>query len=475
MLEYFTYKKVKKHQEEKKASGKEKETMVKTPPPVLNDEDEQFLTRIVSAEGTPPPLPTRPTFGAEAGDSTGNDAQIVVHDGREDHRRDSVKSVDKGKGKDKDHAEEKKENKFTGFLGRTFTKRGQRPDLKPKRNVPASEAEREEDDLTAILDDLDLTATNNRAFSLSAESQDLVRKFNVVFKDLINGVPTAYDDLVKLLNDSDGTLSKNYNKMPSFLQKLVTSLPDKLTKSLAPELLAVAAESQGLKGGGAAAAAAGGAGLKSFFTPSTLKDLVTKPGAVMGAFKAIMNALKLRWPAFMGTNVLLSLGLFVLMFFFWYCHKRGREVRIERENAPVDSNGRITEIVDEPGPSRSGRSSPHRRRSDDSRGKHRDSRDRRYEDSDEEAAALERRKARRAAHEREKEEKRKADRRDDRDNGSSRHHSRHVSSSSRPSSSRHGSSNKLRAEDRDRDGRRSRSSRESRESRDSRDATEKRH
>ena len=26
--------------------------------------------------------------------------------------------------------------------------------------------------------------------------------------------------------------------------------------------------------------------------------------------KAIMNALKLRWPAFMGTNVLLSVGLF---------------------------------------------------------------------------------------------------------------------------------------------------------------------
>ncbi|EHK97444.1 hypothetical protein M7I_6781 [Glarea lozoyensis 74030] len=442
MLEYFTYKKVKKHQDEKKG-GKEKETMVKTPPPLLNDEDEAFLTRIVSAEGTPPPLPTRPNFGAEAGDSTGNDAQMVVHDGREDHdhhRRHSSQSVGKGKGKEKE-TEVKKENKITGFLGRTFTKRGQRPDLKPKSNVPEPEAQREEDDLTAILDDLDLTATNNRAFSLSAESQELVRKFNVVFKDLINGVPTA-----------DGTLSKNYEKMPSFMQKLVTSLPDKLTKNLAPELLAVAAESQGLKAG---ATAAGGAGLKSFFTPSTLKDLVTKPGAVMSAFKAIMNALKLRWPAFMGTNVLLSLGLFVLMFFFWYCHKRGREVRIERENAPVDANGRIIE-VDEAGPSRSGPSSPRRHHSDDSR-------DHKYDDPDEEAAALERRKARRAAHEREKEEKRRAERRDERDHeDSSRHHSR-------PSSSRHGSSSKLKADERDRDGRRSRSSRESRESRDSRD------
>lgn len=120
MLEYFTYKKVKKHrqeEEEKKISGKGKETIVQTPPPVLNDEDELFLTRMVSAEGTPPPLPTRPSFGAEAGDSTGNASQVVVHDGKEDKR----KSVDKGKGKE--DANVKTGNKITGFLGRTFTKR----------------------------------------------------------------------------------------------------------------------------------------------------------------------------------------------------------------------------------------------------------------------------------------------------------------------------------------------------------------
>jgi hypothetical protein len=131
MLEYFTSKKVKKHQHEHKDTGKEKETIVITPPPLLNDEDERFLTHIVSAEGTPPPLPTRPNFGVEAGDSTGNDEQMVVHDGREHvhdkkehHRRHSVKSVDKSKGKEKEaEAEVKKENKLTGFLGRTFTKR----------------------------------------------------------------------------------------------------------------------------------------------------------------------------------------------------------------------------------------------------------------------------------------------------------------------------------------------------------------
>ncbi len=32
---------------------------------------------------------------------------------------------------------------------------------------------------------------------------------------------------------------------------------------------------------------------------------------------------------------------------FWYCHKRGREVRLERE-AKVDSDGRIVELPDDP-------------------------------------------------------------------------------------------------------------------------------
>lgn len=162
-----------------------------------------------------------------------------------------------------------------------------------------------------VLNDLNLAAVNNHAFSLSKESQELVQKFTVILKDLVNGVPTAYDDLVHLLDDSQGTLAKSYEHLPSFLQKLITQLPTKLTGSLAPELLAVATEAQALDTAAASAAAGGfGAAAKSFLKPTSLKDLVTKPGAVVGLLKTIMNALKLRWPAFMGTNVLLSLGLF---------------------------------------------------------------------------------------------------------------------------------------------------------------------
>ncbi len=175
------------------------------------------------------------------------------------------------------------------------------------------EATQEQDDINRVLEDLNLSAVNNRAFSLSKESQQLVQQFTVILKDLVNGVPTAYDDLTHLLDNSQGQLAKSYDHLPSFLKKLITQLPDKLTKNLAPELLAVAAEAQGLSASATASgtgATSFGAAAKSFLKPTSLKDLVTKPGAVVSMLKAIMNALKLRWPAFMGTNVLLSLGLF---------------------------------------------------------------------------------------------------------------------------------------------------------------------
>lgn len=87
-----------------------------------------------------------------------------------------------------------------------------------------------------------------------------------------------------------------------------------MTKSIGPEMLAAAAEKHGLnsKYANMAASGASKAGLK-VRVPS-LKDLVTKPGAVAGMLKAIMNFLKLRFPAFLGMNVLYSLALFGTLF-----------------------------------------------------------------------------------------------------------------------------------------------------------------
>ncbi|KAJ5040524.1 uncharacterized protein L3040_006178 [Drepanopeziza brunnea f. sp. 'multigermtubi'] len=349
MLEYFTSKKVKKQETEKKAEAG-------LLPPLINEEDEHFLERIVSAEGTPPPLPERPrVLGPEAGDSTGSAAQVVVHDGNdtaEEEKRRSPKDKGKGKESEKDAEKEKKPGRFS-FLHRSGTKKN-KDGLKADSTVATpNEAATEEIDINKVLEDLNLSAVNNRAFSISEESQVILQKFTVILKDLINGVPTAYDDLTHLLDDSQKTLAKGYDHLPGFLQKLVMTLPDKLTKNLGPEILAAAAEAQVLNtatAGGAetAGGAAGiGAAAMKFLKPTSLKDLVTKPGAVVSMLKAILNALKLRWPAFMGTNVLLSIALFILLFVFWYCHKRGREVRLEKE-AKVDSEGRIIELDDDP-------------------------------------------------------------------------------------------------------------------------------
>ncbi|CAK7241064.1 MAG: hypothetical protein STHCBS139747_002521 [Sporothrix thermara] len=210
--------------------------------------------------------------------------------------------------------------------------------------VSKSEEERERDDLARVLDDLDLgraesddpQAKNDKgkeksktsskfAVSLSAESAALVRRFVTVLKDLVNGVPTAADDLKNLLDDRDGTLARGYERLPSSLRKLVSQLPNKLTSSLGPELLATAAASQGVVYEGEKA----GGRLKT--GAKTLLPLLTKPNAIVKMLKAIMNALKLRWPAFIGTSAIWSVALFLLLFVLWYCHKRGREVRLEKE------------------------------------------------------------------------------------------------------------------------------------------------
>ncbi|KAK0627239.1 hypothetical protein B0T14DRAFT_413562, partial [Immersiella caudata] len=370
MLEYFAYKKYKKNKGEKedKAKGKAPEEVatstsnVATPTspapatPLLDDEDKNFLERLTATfswddddeeEGPKPALPPRVKTPDLTWDSDS-----------ESFRRETVDTAVKEQGEVKP----KKTNRLSQLLRRN--KKGD-TDLAPAKStslaVPTPEVDREKDDLTQVLDELNLSARNNRAFSMSDESTELMKKFTVILKDLVNGVPTAVNDLTTLLDDPDGALAKNYEKLPSSLKKLVTQLPEKLSSTLAPELLAVAAEAQGLSKEDAAAAAAGTAAggikgaAKRLLVPKNLKEMVTKPGAIVSMLRGIMNALKVRWPAFMGTNVIWSLALFLLLFVLWYCHKRGKEVRLEREKSElaasvgvVDGSNRIEELPDDP-------------------------------------------------------------------------------------------------------------------------------
>jgi hypothetical protein len=115
MLEYFTYKKIKKHEAEKRAQ-------VQVQTPILNEEDENFLQRVVSAEGTPPPLPERPhVLGPEAGDPTGNKAQLVVHTGGAEAV--DEKNKDKGKGKENHRNKVTKKSHRFSFLSKSGNKK----------------------------------------------------------------------------------------------------------------------------------------------------------------------------------------------------------------------------------------------------------------------------------------------------------------------------------------------------------------
>ncbi|KAL8923872.1 MAG: hypothetical protein Q9172_002925 [Xanthocarpia lactea] len=358
MLSYFSPKK------NKETTEKVEDKLDDDEVPVLSAEDEAFLHRIAT-EGSPPPLPERPRPQdlPVVGESEGNNAQLILLEDAQDVPLPSTPDTpteevastvetdisDKSKGKQKegkkpfrwsflrrdsrDSKRKAQAQTATGLMGVAEGLKSADAQPNEEHVVPDPEADKEEAEMTAIMDELNLAAVDNRVFSISKDSKDLLQKFTLVLKDLMNGVPTAYDDLESLLTNSENQLERSYKHLPTFLQDLIKKLPSKMTQSIGPEMLAAAAEKQGInsKYMNKSAHAAEKMGMK-VRVPS-LKDLVTKPGAVAGLLKTIMNFLKLRFPAFLGMNVLYSLGLFVLLFVFWYCHKRGKEVRLEKERA----------------------------------------------------------------------------------------------------------------------------------------------
>ena len=323
----------------------------KSETPVLSEEDEAFLNHITSDEN-PPPLPARPhiTDLPVAGDTRGNDAQVALLDGAQNIALPATPDETSEEQTWPPEASSKQspsKRSTWSWLRRDSRSRQatadglqdiadkmKGPDAIPNEDdiVDDKEAKKEEEDMMIVLERLNLAAVNNRVFSISDETQDLLWKFNQIFKDLINGVPTAYGDLESLLTNGDKQLQKTYNSLPSFLQKLIEQLPSTFTKGLAPTMMAAAAERAEKSGINmqTAGKAAGVAKKMGFKTPA-LKDLVGKPGAIAGMIRSIMAFLRARFPAFMGMNVLWSLALFILLFVFWYCHKRGREERLEKE------------------------------------------------------------------------------------------------------------------------------------------------
>ena len=301
--------------------------------PVFDEEDEQFLQRLAAIasepEGTPPPLPGRPAVivDEKGQQKVGRDAQEALMDGAdkiplpksppEKKPFTSYFTLPKfGKKAEKEQDAASKDKK--GKAKATEAERNELADnllaaAEKSKSAEEKEVEKETQDLSNILEELNMSAVNNRVFSFSKESEELLQKFTLVLKDLVNGVPTAYNDLEKLFTDYDNQLKKMYGNLPPFLQNFVKSLPAKMTATLGPEVLAASAEKPGFDG----KQRAGGGGSKSKKSrlpgvpkiPS-LKQLVSAQGAVATALRSIVNFLKFRFPALAtGTNLIMSLAV----------------------------------------------------------------------------------------------------------------------------------------------------------------------
>lgn len=207
MFKHFTHKKSHKQTQVAEAQPEQ---------PVLSEEDEAFLQRIAE-EGTPPPLPQRRPPSPEnslnlpvVGDTEANDAQLILYEAKDTPLpeapdtpivRTPILSDDEGeetiKGKDRESVKSGKKKAKWSFLRRDSR------DSKRKSQVTASadlmsaaesskssnaqpnedgneadhEVQNEEQEMADVLEQLNLAAVNNRVFSMSNESQELLRKY----------------------------------------------------------------------------------------------------------------------------------------------------------------------------------------------------------------------------------------------------------------------------------------------------------
>ena len=208
-MEYFT---------SKRARSKSPAPLTQGETPVLNEEDEAFLARM-ETEGTPPelperpgpPLPARPQDLPLAGETEGNNAQIALYDGSQniplpdapDTPEDVLTTsepdvIDQGKAKGKqketkkskwsflrrDSRDVKRKNKEATAADLMSAAEGLKSaDAQPNEDHTVSdpEAKKEEEEMTSVLEQLNLAAVNNRVFSVSKESQELLRKYGPQF------------------------------------------------------------------------------------------------------------------------------------------------------------------------------------------------------------------------------------------------------------------------------------------------------
>ena len=203
-----------KHPFYKKAKEQQQEERRTPEAPVLSEEDEVFLQRIAE-EGTPPPLPARgpplperPLDLPVVGEPEGNNMQLVLADEAKQiplpadsdtalATPSATVEVDSVGDEERPASSSEKRRKKWNFLrrdSRDSKRRSQKvtaydlmsaaenikpPDAQPNEdgNVSDHEAKKEEEEMASVLEQLNLAAVDNRVFSISKESQELLYKY----------------------------------------------------------------------------------------------------------------------------------------------------------------------------------------------------------------------------------------------------------------------------------------------------------
>lgn len=207
----------------------------------------------------------------------------------------------------------------------------------------------DEKEVSVLLDKLNLSSINNRVFSFSQKSQDIYSEFTVILKDMINGAPTAYQDMEKLLKENEGHLGETFASMPPFVQTLIKSLPAKLGTTLGPEVFAAASDKPGTDMKTRLDTASKSPQKNKKRKVPNVQSLAKDKGMVTTMLSNIVNFLKIRFPFLLTTtNVVMTLSTFILLLVFWYCHKRGKEVRLSREaEAQLSAASDVSEMEED--------------------------------------------------------------------------------------------------------------------------------
>lgn len=131
----------------------------------------------------------------------------------------------------------------------------------------------------------------------------LMAEFMQILKDIQSGVPLAGRDLQDFFEKHTADLKTANDSVPSFIKALVLKL---LPFSAVPSI-----------------------------------EELSKPGALMGLIKSVLQVLRQRFPAFVGGSVLMVMAVVVVMLGVWYTYKRGRE---ERETSDNPSSSFVSEV-----------------------------------------------------------------------------------------------------------------------------------